>query len=81
MDLAEKWLRVPQLIKPHEMLNPKVDEQSMMTYLSQYPKASLVPGAPIRPKINLARVRCYGKGWCISISFRSFDRKRKDKVP
>ncbi|CAF5014352.1 unnamed protein product, partial [Rotaria sp. Silwood1] len=44
------------------MINPKVDEQSMMTYLSQYPSAKLKPGAPIRPKTNSARVRCYGKG-------------------
>ena len=62
MDLAELWLGVPQLIQPHEMINPKVDEQSMMTYLSQYPNARLRPGAPIRPKLNLARARCYGKG-------------------
>ncbi|CAF4799693.1 unnamed protein product, partial [Rotaria sp. Silwood1] len=27
MDLAEHWLGVPQLIQPHEMINPKVDEQ------------------------------------------------------
>ncbi len=39
MDLAERWLGIPQLIQPHEMINPKVDEQSMMTYLSQYPSA------------------------------------------
>ena len=65
MDLAERWLGVPQLIQPHEMLNPKVDEQSMMTYLSQYPNAKLKPGAPIRPKTNSARVRCYGKGLCV----------------
>jgi len=62
MDLAEAWLGVPQLIKPHEMNNPKVDEQSMMTYLSQYPNARLKPGAPIRPKTDASRVRCYGKG-------------------
>ncbi|CAF3895693.1 unnamed protein product, partial [Adineta steineri] len=62
MDLAERWLGVPQLVEPHEMINPKVDEQSMMTYLSQYPSAKLKPGAPIRPKTNSARVRCYGKG-------------------
>jgi filamin len=62
MDLAERWLGVPQLIQPHEMINPKVDEQSMMTYLAQYPNAKIKPGAPIRPKTNSARVRCYGKG-------------------
>jgi filamin len=62
MDLAERWLGIPQLIQPHEMVNPKVDEQSMMTYLSQYPSAKLKAGAPIKPKTNSARVRCYGKG-------------------
>jgi filamin len=62
MDLAQRWLGIPQLVEPHEMINPKVDEQSMMTYLSQYPNAKLQPGAPIRPKTNSARVRCYGKG-------------------
>ncbi|CAF3564394.1 unnamed protein product [Adineta steineri] len=62
MELAERWLGIPQLIQPHEMINPKVDEQSMMTYLSQYPSAKLKSGAPIQPKTNSARVRCYGKG-------------------
>ncbi len=68
MDLAERWLGIPQLVEPHEMINPKVDEQSMMTYLSQYPSAKLKPGAPIRPKTNAARVRCYGKGLYIKRS-------------
>ena len=62
MDLAERWLGIPQLIQPHEMVNPQVDEQSMMTYLSQYPSAKLKSGAPIQPRTNSARVRCYGKG-------------------
>ncbi|CAG0912726.1 unnamed protein product [Notodromas monacha] len=52
MDLADNWLGVPQLIKPEEMVDPKVDEQSMMTYLSQYPNAKLKQGAPIRPKTS-----------------------------
>jgi filamin len=44
------------------MINPQVDEQSMMTYLSQYPNARLKPGAPVKP-INYAnQVRCYGSG-------------------
>ncbi|XP_054724113.1 filamin-A-like [Uloborus diversus] len=62
MDLADNWLGVPQLIKPEEMVNPNVDDLSMMTYLSQYPKAELKPGAPLRPKTNPNRVRCYGPG-------------------
>ena len=62
MDLAEQWLGIPQLIRPEEMLDPKVDELSMMTYLSQYPNAKLKPGANLKPKTNANRVRCYGKG-------------------
>ncbi|CAF4577499.1 unnamed protein product [Rotaria sp. Silwood2] len=62
MNLAEHWLGVPQLIQPLEMINPKVDEQSMMTYLSEYSSAKLKSGAPNRPKTNSAQVRCYGKG-------------------
>lgn len=34
------------------MTNPKVDDLSMMTYLSQFPQAKLKPGAPLRPKVN-----------------------------
>jgi len=44
------------------MCNPKVDELSMMTYLSQFPNAKLKPGAPLRPKTNPARVKAYGPG-------------------
>ncbi|XP_056000448.1 filamin-A-like isoform X18 [Ostrea edulis] len=62
MDNAEKWLDIPQLIKPEEITNPKVDEMSMMTYLSQFPKAKLKPGAPVRPRLNPNRVRAYGPG-------------------
>ncbi len=75
MDLAERWLGIPQLIQPHEMINPKVDEQSMMTYLSQYPSAKLKAGAPIKPKTNSARVRCYGKGLCVVFFFLKFNLK------
>lgn len=44
------------------MINPKVDELSMMTYLSQFPNAKLKPGAPTRPRLNPNRVRAYGPG-------------------
>lgn len=44
------------------MVNPRVDEQSMMTYLSQFPNAKLDPDAPVKPKSNAARVRAYGPG-------------------
>ncbi|XP_075219680.1 filamin A protein cher isoform X2 [Lycorma delicatula] len=62
MGLADDWLNVRQLIKPEEMVNPNMDEMSMMTYLSQYPNAKLKPGAPLRPRTNPNRVRAYGPG-------------------
>jgi filamin len=62
MEAAEQWLDVPQLIRPDEMTNPKVDEKAMMTYLSQFPNAKVQPGAPLRPQTNPARVRAYGPG-------------------
>ncbi|KAL7677096.1 hypothetical protein ACOME3_003343 [Neoechinorhynchus agilis] len=76
MDLAEEWLSVPQLIKPEEMVDPNVDDRSMMTYLSQFPTAKLKPGAPLRPRSALAQspidaqqlsasqgpARCFGDG-------------------
>lgn len=52
MGLADDWLNVRQLVRPEELVNPNVDEQSMMTYLSQYPNAKLKPGAPLRPKTS-----------------------------
>ncbi|XP_032664758.1 filamin-A isoform X3 [Odontomachus brunneus] len=67
MGLADDWLNIPQLIKPEEMVNPNIDEMSMMTYLSQYPNAKLKSGAPLRPRTNPnsippPRVRAYGPG-------------------
>ncbi|KAK4306993.1 hypothetical protein Pmani_021217 [Petrolisthes manimaculis] len=62
MNLADNWLGVPQLITPDEMVNPNCDEQSMMTYLSQYPNCKIKPSAPLRPRTNSAKVRCYGPG-------------------
>lgn len=44
------------------MVDPKMDEQSMMTYLSQYPNAKIKPETPLKPTTNAQRVRCYGKG-------------------
>ncbi|XP_024880034.1 filamin-A isoform X3 [Temnothorax curvispinosus] len=67
MGLADDWLNIPQLIKPEEMVNPNIDEMSMMTYLSQYPSAKLKSGAPLRARTNPnsippPRVRAYGPG-------------------
>lgn len=65
LKLAEDWLDIPQLVRPKEMCNRKVDELSMMTYLSQFPCAKLRENAPLRAAMgeaNPARVRCYGPG-------------------
>lgn len=52
----------PQVIAPEEIVDPNVDEHSVMTYLSQFPKAKLKPGAPLRPKLNPKKARAYGPG-------------------
>ncbi|XP_033105524.1 filamin-A-like isoform X2 [Anneissia japonica] len=62
MQLADDWLNVPQLLAPEDMVNPRVDDLSMMTYLSEFPKAKLKPGAPLRPRSNSKKVRAYGPG-------------------
>ncbi|CAH1153671.1 unnamed protein product [Phaedon cochleariae] len=62
MGLADDWLNIPQLIRPEEIVNPNIDEQSMMTYLSQYPNAKIKPEAPLRPRTNVNKVRVYGPG-------------------
>ena len=62
MDLADKWLGVPKVLAPEDIINPNVDEQSMMTYLSQFPNAKLAPGAPLRKKTNASKVKAYGPG-------------------
>ncbi|KAH8388431.1 hypothetical protein KR093_006172 [Drosophila rubida] len=71
MELADEWLDVRQLIRPEELVDPNVDEQSVMTYLSQYPNAKLKDGAPLRPKTDpnsivsppsIDGLRAYGPG-------------------
>lgn len=44
------------------MCNPNVDELSMMTYLSQFPEASLKPGAPIKSRGDSSKVKVFGPG-------------------
>ena len=44
------------------MANPKVDELSMMTYLSQFPNAKLKEAAPLKLETNPKKVRCFGPG-------------------
>ncbi|OAF69637.1 hypothetical protein A3Q56_02617 [Intoshia linei] len=62
MDLAENWLEVPKLITPEEIINPNVDEQSVMTYLSNYPHMNQVKNAPLRARCCPQRVVVHGKG-------------------
>ena len=46
--MADEWLGVAQLLTPEELVNPKADELSMMTYLAQFRKAKVKEGAPIQ---------------------------------
>ena len=62
MDLADKWLGVEKLLAPEEMVNPNIDEQSMMTYLSQFPEAQLKPGAPLQEKDVVLDINAFGPG-------------------
>ncbi|XP_038047790.1 filamin-B-like isoform X7 [Patiria miniata] len=62
MKLAQDWLDVPQVLDPKDMCNPKVDDLSVMTYLAEFPKCKLKPGAPLRPRSNAKKVRAYGPG-------------------
>lgn len=52
-----------QVIAPEEIVDPDVDEHSVMTYLSQFPKAKLKPGAPVKPKqLHPKKANAYGPG-------------------
>uniref|UniRef100_A0A671M2C9 Filamin-C-like n=1 Tax=Sinocyclocheilus anshuiensis TaxID=1608454 RepID=A0A671M2C9_9TELE len=63
MQQADDWLGVPQVIAPEEIVDPDVDEHSVMTYLSQFPKAKLKPGAPFKPKqLYPKKAKAYGPG-------------------
>lgn len=51
------------MIAPEEIVDPDVDEHSVMTYLSQFPKAKLKPGAPLHPRqVDPKKVKAYGPG-------------------
>lgn len=44
-------------------MDPNVDEHSVMTYLSQFPKSKLKPGAPLRAKtLHPKRAKAFGPG-------------------
>ena len=82
MDLADNWLGVPKLLTPEEIINPNVDEQSMMTYLSQFPNAKVKEGAPFREKALASKVRAHGPGKfaLFLIIFGSVKGSRSDNV-
>jgi len=48
LEVAETWLGVPQLLTAEEILNPEVDELSVMTYVAEFTKAKLKEGAPLK---------------------------------
>lgn len=50
-----------QVITPEEITNPKVDELSVMTYVSYFPEAKLKPGAPLRTRTHPS-AKCFAKG-------------------
>jgi len=51
------------VIAPEEIVDPNVDEHSVMTYLSQFPKAKLKPGAPLKSKqLFPDKAKAYGPG-------------------
>uniref|UniRef100_A0A8D3D9F6 Filamin C, gamma b (actin binding protein 280) n=1 Tax=Scophthalmus maximus TaxID=52904 RepID=A0A8D3D9F6_SCOMX len=52
-----------EVIAPEEIVDPNVDEHSVMTYLSQFPKSKLKPGAPLRAKtLHPKRAKAFGPG-------------------
>lgn len=51
-----------QLLGPEDMINPHVDELSMMTYLSQFPDAKLKDGAPLKARADPLKVGI--AAWC-----------------
>jgi filamin len=79
------------LLEPHELIDPNVDELSVMTYLSQYPNAKLKSDAPLRkrgePKPSKVTGKAYGPGLKAGVVGESSDftvepsdRKKADLV-
>ena len=55
-----------KVIAPEEIVDPNVDELSVMTYLSQFPKAKLKPGAPLKSKqLFPDKAKAFGPGGCL----------------
>lgn len=67
----------PQVIAPEEIVDPDVDEHSVMTYLSQFPKAKLKPGAALRPKqLFPDKAKAYGPGGALATAVVLVERRR-----
>lgn len=49
------------VLHPEDMVNPSLDELSMMTYLSQFPEAKLKDGAPIKTS-DPSKIKVFGPG-------------------
>ena len=47
---------------PEDIVNPKIDSFSVITYVSQFPNAKLKEGAPLKETGDAAKVKAYGDG-------------------
>ena len=47
---------------PEDIVNPKIDSLSVITYVSQFPEAKLKEGAPLKETGDAAKVKAYGDG-------------------
>lgn len=57
MALADEYFNVPRILAPEDLANPKIDEQSVMAYIS------FLRNATMTKKANLAdKCRAYGPG-------------------
>ena len=50
------------MLLPEDIVNPKIDALSVITYVSQFPEAKLKEGAPIKPAGDPSKVKAYGDG-------------------
>jgi len=63
MNAAQRSLGVPQILAPEAMANPRVDEQSVMTYISYFRNADLEGKSRENDAARLAgQCRAYGPG-------------------
>ncbi|RDD41359.1 Filamin-A [Trichoplax sp. H2] len=62
MERASDCLDVPMVLTPEDMVNPKVDEKSVMTYVSFFPEAKLKPGVKLPGDCDPTKVKVKGRG-------------------